>query len=624
MNLYSNVQNPVQIGTLTLKNRISMAPVATMYSDEEGFVTDKLIDYYVERAKGGVALIVTEHTGISVAGRGSKHMLMLSSDEYMPGMARLTKAMQDAGAKHALELNFAGRSVIPADLTEAEMNVIADDWAKAAVRAKACGVNGVIVHMANGYLLHRFLSPRINTRMDDYGGSAVKRARFPEMVLRRVREAVGADYPVWVRMSMTEGVKGGTTIEDSLITTAVMEKAGADALDLSAGAQDSVFRVHPIYYMPDALNMEDAKIIRKHVGIPVISGGKVRDIGTAEKAIAEGCCDMVFIGRPLVADPYLLEKSLDGCLEDITPCLSCCNCNKSSRAGCMHCSVNPMVGHEGELPVEKAAAPKTVLVIGGGVAGMQSALTCAQAGHNVVLMEKNSELGGHALHASVPPHKENIALFVTRLAKRVADAGVDIRLNEEVTAENVAQLKADVLVLAAGAAPRIPNFLPGFGTMNNVLTFEDILTGEEPLNVGNRVLILGGGEVGAEIADYLAGYGREVTIVEMAPAIISDAVAHVQHDLGLRLKKNFVKVFTGTKVLEFKNNSVVAELPDGEEEQLDGYDSIVLAMGLVPRTNQMMEILSGRKEKIIKVGDSNRPRGLADALEEGLLSANQI
>jgi 2,4-dienoyl-CoA reductase-like NADH-dependent reductase (Old Yellow Enzyme family) len=266
---YSNVQNPVQIGTLTLKNRISMAPIATMFSSEEGFVTDKLINYYAERAQGGIGMIVTEHTGISVAGRGSNHMLMLSSDEYIPGMTKLTKAIQNAGAKHALELNFAGRSVVPAALTEEDMNAIADDWARAAVRAKECGINGVIVHMANGYLLHRFLSPRINTRTDKYGGSAAQRARFPEMVLRRVREVVTQDYPVWVRMSMTEGMDGGTTIEDSLITTAIMEKAGADALDLSSGAQDSVFRVHPIYYMPDALNMKDAKVIKKSVGIPV-------------------------------------------------------------------------------------------------------------------------------------------------------------------------------------------------------------------------------------------------------------------------------------------------------------------------------------------------------------------
>jgi 2-enoate reductase len=290
----------------------------------------------------------------------------------------------------------------------------------------------------------------------------------------------------------------------------------------------------------------------------------------------------------------------------------------------MHCSVNPVAGHEGEVLKEKTANPKNVLVIGGGVAGMQSALSCALAGHSVILMERDGELGGHALYASVPPHKENIALFVKCLAKRTADAGVDIRLNTEVTAENVDQLKADVIVLATGAASRIPKFLPGFDTMTNILTFEDVLTGEKPVNVGKRVLVLGGGEVGAEIADYLTEYGREVTIVEMTPAIISDAVVHVQHDLGLRLKKKNVQVLTDTKVSEFKNNSVQVELSDKQEKQLQGYDSVVLAMGLVSRTPQMMKILSGREEKIIMVGDSNRPRGLAEAMEEGFLSANQI
>ena len=619
---YPLVQQPLQIGTLTLKNRIMMAPISLMHA-ENGFVTEKLLAYYKRRAEGGVGMIITEHTGISEAGRGARNMLMFSSEEYVPGMKRLTEAIQAAGAAHALELNFSGRKINPADVTEEEMQAIAADWAAAAVRAKEIGVSGVIVHMANGYLLHRFLSPIFNQRTDNYGGNARNRARFPELVLKTVRSAVGPEYPVWVRLSMEEELPGGIEIADALVTAELMVAAGADALDLSAGGQTSVFRVHPTYYREDALNMKAAAVFKEHFSVPIISGGKVRDLATAEQALEKGCCDGVFMGRPLLADPDLYIKSIEGREDEVNPCLSCNTCNKTSRLGDGHCCINPCAGHELDI-VAHTKNPQKVLVIGGGVAGLQAACSCAEAGHMVTLAERSAVLGGHARNAAIPERKERINLFVDRLIARAQRAGADIRTECEITADNIDSFGADAIILAAGASPRIPTFLPGLDTMTNLLTFEEVLTPEEPDRVGKKVLILGGGEVGAEMADYLAVRGREVTIIEMTPAIIADASAHIQHDLGERLAARNVEIYTETKVSAFDHNSVIAELPDGSKRTFSGYDQVILAMGLVSRTPAMEAVIAGKAARILYVGDSNRPRGIYQALEEGLLAAGKL
>lgn len=623
MGKYPMVETPLKIGTLTLKNRIIMAPMGTQYSDK-GYVTDKLIHYYVERARGGAALIVTEHTAISEAAKGSPDMLAIADESYTAGIKKLTEAIQSAGALHALELNFSGRNIEPADVTEEMMNQIADDWASAAVRSKECGVSCVIVHMANGYMLHRFLSPVFNTRTDAYGGTAEKRARFPEMVLKRVRKAVGDDYPVWVRMCVTEELPGGFTVEDAVVTAKIMEAAGADALDLSAGGQTSFVRVHPTYYREDGLNMEEGRTVKHAVGIPTYCGGKIRSLAQAESYISKGYCDGVFMARPLLADPYLVKKSLEGREDEITLCLSCNNCNKSSAAGCLHCTVNPYAGHEGDIPREKTSHPKKVLVMGGGVTGMICAEACANAGHHVILVEKEKQFGGNVSYAAIPPRKERLADYIKNLAMRIKKAGVEVLLNKELTESEIEEIHADVIVLATGAVPRIPTFLPGLDTMTNLLTFKDVLIGSEPEAVGKKVLILGGGEVGAEMADYLTEYGREVTIVEMAPAIITDATKHVQLELGKRLSDKNVKVYVSTKVSGFDHNCVKAELENGEQIIFENYDNVILSMGLVPTGNDMQKLVEGKAKQIFNVGDSNRPRGIASALEDALMVVTQI
>lgn len=626
MSRYDKVTEPIRIGSLKLKNRIVMSPMSPMYTGEKGFVTDKLAAYYARRAKGGVAMVVGEHTGISEAGRGADRMLMLSSDEYKEGFKKLIDGIHEGGAAFAAELNYAGRSVDPADVTEADMEQIAADWAAAAVRARDCGADAVIVHMCNGYLLSRFLSPRINKRTDAYGGSVENRARFPQMVLRKVRETMGPDYPIYIRHTLTEDIEGGFTLDDSIRTAKMMVEIGIDAIDVTAGAVDSVYRIHPTFYSPDAINMEEAKEFRAHFDLPILCGSRIRSLDAAQKALEEGCCDIVTIGRPLIADPDLVNKSLEGKEADITPCLSCNNCNKTSRLGCLHCSVNPEAGHELDLFEGKSASPKKVLVIGGGIAGMKAAEVCAKAGHEVVLAEKSGVLGGHVIHAGRPPMKSQMRDFLRVSIERVKNSGARIEMNKEIDSAALAEIAPDVVVLAAGATPRIPTFIPGLDTMTNVLSFEEVLTGLEAdrTKVGEKVLVLGGGSVGCEMADFLGEAGCRVTIVEMAPAIIQDASAHFQHDLGGRLKAQGAKVYTDTKVVGFDHNAVVVADKDGKEFRLEGYDNVVLSMGLVSTTPKMMEILEGKVPKIIPVGDSNRPRGIADALEEALMVPAQI
>lgn len=624
MSSYEMVKSPLTIGDMTLKNRIIMGPMGTMYCAAGGFVTDTLIAYYAERAAGGPAMIVTEHTGISEEGCGYPTMLRICSDAHEPGYTKLVDAIHAAGAKHAVELNYSGRDKDPADFTVEHMEQIAQDWASAAVRAKKCGTDAVIVHLAAGYLLHRFLTPRINQRTDEFGGSLENRARFPRMVMRAVKKAVGEDYPLWFRISIEEGLTGGFTREDSKQIIDWMIEDGAMAVDLSNGAQESPYLTHPTYYKPDAVYMELAKEIKEHVSVPVIAAGKVKDLATAEAALAEGCCDAVVMARALLADPQIVNKSLAGHEDEVMTCLSCLTCNKSARKGRLQCAVNPCAGHEAEIIRTPVSDPKKVLIIGAGITGLTCAAACAMAGHSVVVAEAGDHVGGHAVHAAIPPHKELMNRYIARRKAQAQQLGAEIRYNTKVTAENIADFGADVVVAANGATPRIPTFLPGYETMTNLLTFEDVLTGSDPEKAGQNLLILGGGEVGAEMADYLCSYGRKCTIIEMTHNIISDAAVQVQHDLGERLQKYGVEIYTDTKVTGFDHNKVNVVDADGNPKVFEGYDNVILSMGLVAAGPSIAKELEGKVENLIVIGDADRPQGIAHAVEQAVLVPTQI
>ncbi|MCC8027601.1 MAG: NAD(P)/FAD-dependent oxidoreductase [Clostridium sp.] len=621
---YTFVLNGFKLNSMEIKNRMVMSPMGTQFATDGGDVTDRMIRYYQERAKGGVSLIITEHVGISDEDRATKHMLMLSRDSHKEGMRRLAGAIHQAGGKLAVQLNYPGKNKTPADFAVGELKKIAGMFADAAVRAKESNVDAVELHMANGYLLHRFLSPVSNNRSDKFSGDDMGRVRFPEMVLREVRCAVGKDFPVWCRIAYTEDLKDGIEIENAKYTAKIMEKSGADAIHVTAGSQLSLYRVHPSYYHADAANMDGAAEIKRAVKIPVIAGGKIRSLDMAEDCISAEKCDLVSFGRPLIADPYFIQKSVDGEDELIVKCLSCCSCVKAYREGGLRCTLNPSVGKDFNIIQECNKKDKRILVIGGGIAGIEAAIECAEQGCKVILAEKKGCIGGNVLSAMIPPGKELLGDFLQLMKKRLLKAGVELRLNTKVTLENAAQWNTDIVIVATGSVPKIPR-IPGIENIDNAMTFKEILSLKktDKDKIGRKILILGGGVVGAEMADYLGKQMKEVTIVEMREEIAFDAVIHLKHDLLERLKKYGVRILTGTKVIGFTKDGVRVEQA-GCEKMLSGYDNVVLAMGLTPDCEMLNETLQDKAEKVLCIGDAVRPRQIIDAMEEGYVCIRKI
>ncbi len=624
---------PFAIKSLDMACRIVMPPMATNFATPEGLVTEQQIAYYTARAKGGVGYIHVEHTGILAQGKSSPNMLMISTDQHTKSLSRLIQAVHQAGCKIAVQINHAGRQTsaavtgqpivgpspiscptrneAPQELSAAQIEELVQAFAAAAGRVKQAGADGVEVHMAHGYLLCSFLSPFSNKRTDAYGGGLENRARFPVEALRAVRREVGPDFPVICRLSADEYVTGGLTIEDSLEIAAILAGEGADALHVSACNAASGYLNHPPYYVPEGVFLHLARAIKEKVRIPVIAVGRIKRPQMADKVIAEGGADLVSMGRALLADPDLPQKAREGRFDQIIPCLSCNNCIKTLRAGQVRCTVNPRTGNEGRFKLARAARPKKVWVIGGGPGGLKAADIAARRGHHVSLFEKSARLGGRMRLAGLPPHKEVFLEFLDYLARRARDAGVEIKTNTECTAQMLAQGRPEAVILATGALPAhpdIPGLAPGLA-----LSVDEVLTAP-PESLGQNILVLGGGGVGAEAADYLAQMGKKVTVVEMLDAVAADLVGHLKHYLTLRLKDQGVSLMTSTRVKEVGPGFAVVEDSSGTR-RLTGFDGLVLALGAKPDQRPLKDLrIKGTETKVI--GDANEARGVMEALTE--------
>ena len=638
MTPFSTLFSPFHIRTLEIKNRIVMPPMATHYATPEGFVTDRQIAYYAERAKGGVGYLTTEHTGILQQGKASPRMLLVSTDEHIHGLKRLGEAVHAVGGRMVIQINHAGRQTlssvtgmpivgpspipvpsasapsgdnIPRELSLSEIQQITEAFSTAARRVKEAGADGLELHMAHGYLICSFLSPFSNKRTDQYGGGVERRARFAVEVLRAVRTQVGPDYPVICRLSGDEYVEGGLRIEDTIRIGKILEKEGADALHVSACNAASVFLNHPPYYVNEGIFVPLAHSVRSAVSIPVIAVGRIRKPSMADQIISDGKADLVSMGRALIADPHMPRKAKEGRLEDIVPCISCNRCIQTLRKDSVRCSVNPETGNEASFPVAAAGRPKKVWVVGGGPGGLKAAEIAAARGHRVTLFEKQRVLGGKIRIGAVPPKKEILLEFVEYLDRRVRTLGVSIQTGTEFTAEMFNKEKPDAVVVATGAIPALPAW-QGIKE-SGAVGVEDVLAGAVP--TGERVLVVGGGANGAEVADFLSEQGKEVTIVEMLDAVASDLVVHLQHYLLERLREKGVAMLTSSRVCELGKGFVVIEDRAGRR-RLEGFDTIVIAMGSAP-DDTVYQQLKSKMPTIQVIGDALRPREIVDAVYEG-------
>lgn len=633
MTPFKTLFSPFRLGNLELRNRIVMPPMATNFAGDDGSVNDRHIHYYVKRAKGGVGYITFEHTGVLKQGRAFPNMALLDSDQQIVSFKRLVEAIHQEGGKIVIQINHAGRNTsssvtglplvapsaiadpvkneVPQELASDEIQKIVEAFGQAARRVKEAGADGVEIHMAHGYLIDQFLSPFSNKRKDEYGGTPERRMRMALEVLRMVRNKVGPDFTVLCRLSADEYVEGGLRLEDSKKIAKALEQNGADALHVSAAVPVSVYLNHPPYYADEGVFAHLAQGIKSVTSIPVIAVGRIRTPELANQILTENKADLISMGRALIADPELPIKAFQGRREEIIPCISCNRCILSIRKGALQCSVNPETGREGIFKLQKTDHPKKVWIIGGGPAGMKAAEIATKRGHQVTLYEEKEKLGGQFLFAAIPPKKQVLKEFVDYLTRQLEKLPVRIIMGKPFDTALLEKEKPDVVIVATGAKP----FFPPIDGIQNTKAFnvEEALSGEIPL--GKKILLVGGGGVGAEVADYLSENGKDVTLVEMREGIALDLVGHLQYFLNKRLREKGVRILTSTKAIRFENQGLWVEDPQGTKK-LDGFDSIVIAMGSRPK-NELVESLKGRVAEVYVVGDASKPREVMEAVLEG-------
>jgi 2,4-dienoyl-CoA reductase-like NADH-dependent reductase (Old Yellow Enzyme family)/thioredoxin reductase len=634
---FSPLFRPLEIGRgdqkLLLKNRMVMAPMVTNLADSSREVTPQMIDYYMERARGGVGTIVVEAMDIEER-TIFHHRLGIFHDRFISELENLASQIRETRTAAIGQIyhpgtrgNFPG----PDELTKDEIQKAVEAFGKAAERVKRAGFDGVMIHGAHGYLISSFLCPLTNRRKDEYGGDREQRAKLAVEVIRSVRRAVGAEFPIFFRMNGEDFFPGGITVEDAMVTAPIAEAAGADVIAVGGGIGTAPgklppglglprYGVAPPMFVPRGDRVEGGARIKQRLKIPLSIAGRISDPWLARDVIARGQADLVDLGRPLLADPSFPRKIAAGRMDEIRRCIACNFClDKRQRQGKqVHCAVNAQAGRESEANrVGPASFSGKVLVIGGGIAGMEAARWLAKRGHRVSLYEKGEQLGGQATLAALPPRKEEIHTFVAFLTGEMKRLGVEIHLGSEVTPELALKEKPDAAVIATGAAPVRPAF-PIDAKVKCVSAW-DVLLGKEK-DLGSRAVVLGGGFVGAETAEYICEkkLAGEVAIAEMRRDVAFDLDATFREPLIERLKSFGVKMVTDFLVTEVTGSGVVGQDTKGGRVETIKADTVVLALGTAPAGFPLDELKKTGIETHV-IGDAHSPRGIAEAVREGYL-----
>lgn len=652
--MFGKLFTPIQIGKMVVRNRIVMPPMHMGYGAMDGTVTEKYRDYYGARARGGTGLIITEACAVHPERKYGLLPLGLFDDSLIPSWRKLADTVHEHGAKLAAQLMdpgpeamkiltgvdpvgpspIAGRShfrAIPRELSCSEIEAVVEDFGHAVRRAKEAGLDAVEIHAAHGYaLVGSFMSPFFNKRTDAYGGSLERRAKILLDIIQSARDKAGPDFPLIVRIAGDERRTGGRTLQESQFIARIMEDAGVDAIEVSGGTIPTVFwAVVAPSGTPLALNADFALGIKQVVDIPVICVGRINTPRVAEFVIEAGKTDMVSMGRALHADPDMPNKAAAGELDDIAPCIACnIGCigtvTKGQHATCI---VNPAAGREREMALVPAPRPKRILVAGGGAAGLEAARVAALRGHQVTLWEKNNKLGGQINIASVPPFMQEISQLIQYLAVQAEKAEVQVELGKEVTPEIVDELAPDVLIVATGAEPLIPEALKGVHR-DNVVTAWDVLAGHEAALAG-RVVVVGGGLVGCETADFLAqttdnlGVApTHVTILEMQDRLALDGNSEARHLLMDRLAEKRVDIRLNSRADEIVEGGVLFT-EDGQEVSIQGAEYVILATGAKSH-NTLSEAVKDKVAEVYVIGDARNPANALQATADAAWAAREV
>lgn len=641
---------PIKIGKMELKNRMVMAPINTHLGTELGGVNERLIDFYVERARGGVALIITDAMCIDwPVGKAGISPLRIDEWKYVNALHDLTDAVHECGTKVAAQLHHAGRqnsmavcaegrelvapsaipclptgADMPRELTIKEIQELINRFVLAAQRAKAAGFDAVEIHGAHGYLITQFMSPHTNKRTDAYGRGFEGRMKFPLKIVEGMRAALGPDYPILFRMCADEYIDGGLTLEVSKIIARRLVEAGVDALDITSGIYESPPAWHawiyPIYDMAPGCRVYLAEAIKKAIGIPVIASGRLGDPVLAEKIIKEGKADLIAMGRALLADPELPRKAAEGNLDDIRPCLYCDEGCVGGLSNLWHidCQVNAALGREREFQIKPAQKVKRVVIVGGGPAGMEAARVAALRGYNVTLFEKEKKLGGQLIPASMPSFKQPVKEQIKYLQNQIDKLGVKVELGKEATPALIKKLKPNVVILATGASHLIPD-IPGV-KRENVATASEILLGKR--KAGEKVVIIGGGEIGSELAWFLAEQGKKVTIIEMQDVVASGMNLFSRLYLLNKLAELGVEMAIGTTAKGIADKGVMVVDMDGNKKVIQA-DTVVLAAGF-KSNDGLAEELKGAVAEVYCIGDCAKLGKIKGAIHSGARIAHRI
>lgn len=661
---YQTLFTPIQIGKLTLKNRFAMAPMGPLgLGDSEGGWNQRGIDYYTRRAQGGTGLIITGVT-FSDCEVETQSMPNCPNSTYNPvhfvrTSREMTERVHAYGAKIFLQMSGGfGRVTIPTnlgefppvapspiphrwldktcrELTRDEIHKIIESFGKGAFNAKRAGFDGVEIHAVHeGYLIDQFAIAFFNHRTDEYGGSLENRLRFAKEIREEIAKTCGWDFPVAVRFSPKSMLKDwrkgalpneefeekGRDLEEGLQTAKLLEAYGYDALDVDVGCYDAWWWNHPPMYMEKGPYRKYAKLVKESVKVPVFMAGRMDTPEMAESCVKDGTCDVISLGRPLLADPDYVKKLRANHVCEIRPCISC-------QEGCMgriqtysmiNCAVNPQAARERVTAYEPVARKKRVLIAGGGVAGCEAARVLAERGHEPVLYEASERLGGNLLPGGAPAFKEDDLQLVKWYENELERLRIPVYLNTRVTKEMVLESGCDAVIVATGSRPKMFSL----GDDEKVYCAEQVLMNQK--DPGNRVVVVGGGLVGCEMALDLAQKGKKVTILEALPKImaVNGPICSANKEmLEELLPFHGVDIICNAKVTGFQNGAVSYET-DGKAEKLDA-DSVILSVGY-RSADELYHELEFDVADLYLLGDAGKVSNIMYAIWDAFEVANHM